>query len=66
LVGILEGLPAGLKLSAAHLQKELARRKLGLGRSRRQGLEADRVEIQSPSESFPFLKEIPYRTMFRR
>ena len=45
LVGILEGLPAGLKLSAAHLQKELARRKLGLGRSRRQSLEADRVEI---------------------
>ena len=45
LVGILEGLPAGLELGAAHLQKELARRKLGLGRSKRQGLEADRVEV---------------------
>lgn len=45
LVGILEGLPAGLELSAAHLQDELARRKLGLGRSKRQNLEADRVEV---------------------
>jgi chorismate synthase len=45
LTGILEGLPAGLKLSPADLQKELSRRKLGLGRSSRQKLEADRVEV---------------------
>lgn len=45
LVGILEGLPAGLELSAADIQAELARRKLGCGRSSRQGLEADRVEL---------------------
>ncbi|MBI5241163.1 MAG: chorismate synthase [Elusimicrobia bacterium] len=45
LVGILEGLPAGLELSPADLQKELSRRKLGLGRSSRQGLETDRVEV---------------------
>jgi chorismate synthase len=45
LAGILEGLPAGLALRAADIQEELARRKLGLGRSSRQGLEADRIEI---------------------
>ena len=45
LAGILEGLPAGLQLAPAFIQAELARRKLGLGRSRRQGLETDRVEV---------------------
>jgi len=47
LLGILEGMPAGLKLDAAVIQHELQRRKLGCGRSSRQNLEADRVEILS-------------------
>ena len=47
LVGILEGMPAGLKIDPAAIQRELARRKLGAGRSLRQGIEADRVEIIS-------------------
>jgi len=47
LVGILEGMPAGLRIGPASIQNELARRKLGYGRSSRQGLETDRVEIVS-------------------
>jgi chorismate synthase len=47
LVGILEGMPAGLRIVPAAIQRELARRKLGAGRSSRQSLEADRVEILS-------------------
>ncbi|MEK7859160.1 MAG: chorismate synthase [Elusimicrobiota bacterium] len=47
LVGILEGLPAGLALDAAYLQGELIRRKRGHGRGNRQKIEADRVEILS-------------------
>lgn len=46
LAGILEGLPAGLALSAAaDIQPELARRKLGRGRGNRQKIETDQVEI---------------------
>ncbi|MDD5656104.1 MAG: chorismate synthase [Elusimicrobia bacterium] len=44
LLGIIEGLPAGLKLGAADFERQLARRRLGLGRGARQALEADRVE----------------------
>ncbi len=47
LIGILEGMPAGLRIFPASIQLELARRKLGTGRSPRQGLESDRVEIIS-------------------
>lgn len=48
LIGILEGMPAGLALSAAEdLQPELARRKLGRGRGNRQKIETDSVEILS-------------------
>ena len=48
LVGILEGVPAGLSLSAKEdLQPELARRKLGRGRGNRQKIETDAVEILS-------------------
>lgn len=48
LVGILEGMPAGLALSAKeHIQPDLARRKLGRGRGNRQKIETDAVEILS-------------------
>lgn len=47
LVGILEGLPAGLKLTAADVQSDLARRKKGHGRGNRQKIEGDQVEIIS-------------------
>lgn len=47
LVGILEGLPAGLKLSAADVQDDLMRRKKGHGRGGRQKIEDDKVEIMS-------------------
>lgn len=45
LTGVLEGMPAGLRLSAEYVERELARRRLGAGRSPRQGLESDRVEL---------------------
>jgi chorismate synthase len=45
LVGVLEGLPARLPLSAADLDRDLARRQAGHGRSPRQRLEDDRARI---------------------
>jgi chorismate synthase len=45
LVTIVEGLPAGLEVDAAGLAAELARRRLGHGRSKRMAIEEDRVEI---------------------
>jgi chorismate synthase len=47
LVGILEGMPAGLTISLERIQKEMKRRKLGVGRSFRQKIEDDSVEILS-------------------
>jgi chorismate synthase len=47
LVGILEGLPAGLELAAADVQADLLRRKKGHGRGNRQKIEGDIVEILS-------------------
>lgn len=47
LVAILEGLPAGVPISRKEVAAELARRRLGYGRSGRQRLEADAVEILS-------------------
>ncbi|MEK7234950.1 MAG: chorismate synthase [Elusimicrobiota bacterium] len=47
LVGILEGLPAGLELAAADMQTDLMRRKKGHGRGHRQKIECDKVEILS-------------------
>ena len=47
LVGILEGLPSGLKVDKAEIDKELARRQKGYGRSLRMKIEKDRVEILS-------------------
>ena len=47
LVVIVEGMPAGLPLSAAELNPDLARRQLGYGRGRRMAIESDRAEILS-------------------
>jgi chorismate synthase len=45
LVGVLEGLPAGVPVSPKAIADELARRRLGYGRSGRQKLEADTLRI---------------------
>ncbi len=45
LVGILSGLPAGLELSRDAVDADLARRQQGYGRSPRQQLEQDRIEV---------------------
>jgi chorismate synthase len=45
LVATLEGIPAGLSLSSTLLQQELARRRLGHGRSPRMAFEVDRLEV---------------------
>ena len=45
LVGILEGLPAGLDLSLERVDAELARRQGGYGRGGRMKIERDRVEL---------------------
>ncbi|MCK4417363.1 MAG: chorismate synthase [Candidatus Latescibacteria bacterium] len=47
LVGILEGLPAGLEISEDYINDQLRRRQQGYGRSTRQQIEADRVQILS-------------------
>ncbi|MBI4348162.1 MAG: chorismate synthase [Elusimicrobia bacterium] len=45
LTGILEGMPAGLRLDAAYLMKQAVRRKMGYGRGNRQKIETDQIEI---------------------
>jgi chorismate synthase len=45
LVAIVEGLPAGLALDREKVDAELARRQEGYGRSPRQRIETDRVEV---------------------
>jgi chorismate synthase len=45
LVGILTGLPAGLELDREAIQTDLARRQEGYGRSPRQQIETDQVEV---------------------
>ncbi len=47
LIGIVEGVPAGLPLCAGDLNKHLARRWLGYGRGGRSKIENDRVHIYS-------------------
>ena len=47
MVAILEGVPAGLKVDAAAINKELKRRQSGFGRGRRMQIENDRAEIVS-------------------
>ncbi len=44
---IIEGLPFGVRISAGDIERELARRRLGYGRSGRMQMEPDRVEILS-------------------
>jgi len=44
---IIDGLPAGLKISVDLIDKELKRRRAGYGRSERMVIEEDRVEILS-------------------
>ncbi|HVM14394.1 MAG TPA: chorismate synthase [Egibacteraceae bacterium] len=45
LVGILEGLPAGVPVDRSEIARQLERRRLGHGRSPRMSFEADRLEI---------------------
>ena len=47
LLAIVEGLPAGLPLTAGDMNRDLQRRQGGYGRSARQEIERDRVEILS-------------------
>ena len=47
LVGVLEGIPAGLPLLAEHIDEQLARRQQGYGRGRRMQIEQDAVELLS-------------------
>ena len=45
LVGILDGLPAGLELLEAHLERDAQRRKLGYGRGGRMAIEPEKPRI---------------------
>lgn len=45
LIGIIEGLPAGIPVSLDAIREELARRRLGYGRGARMKFEADEVSI---------------------
>ena len=45
LVAIVSGLPAGLVLHRAAIDEDLRRRQQGYGRSPRQQIETDRVEV---------------------
>lgn len=47
LLGILEGMPAGIKLKEAAINKELSRRQKGYGRGGRMKIEKDKVKIVS-------------------
>lgn len=47
LVGILEGLPAGLELDLQRVDRDLARRQRGYGRGGRMKIETDRVRLLS-------------------
>lgn len=47
LTAIIEGVPAGLFLTANHINRELERRQGGYGRGERMKIETDRVEITS-------------------
>lgn len=47
LTSVLEGMPAGVPLLAAHVNAQLARRQQGYGRGRRMQIEQDQVEFLS-------------------
>ncbi|MGI8986671.1 MAG: chorismate synthase, partial [Nocardioidaceae bacterium] len=45
LVAVLEGMPAGVKVTTEAIRGALARRRLGYGRGARMGFEADELEL---------------------
>ncbi len=45
LIGIVEGIPAGLPVDSDAINRDLARRQIGVGRSARMRIEHDRIEI---------------------
>ncbi|MEM6569557.1 MAG: chorismate synthase [Planctomycetota bacterium] len=47
LIGVVEGIPAGLRLDVERIDAELSRRQKGYGRGGRMRIETDRVEILS-------------------
>ena len=47
LVATVEGMPAGLAVTADHINHDLARRQIGYGRGKRMEIETDRVEFVS-------------------
>lgn len=47
LVGIVEGMPAGVPLSSEYINHQLWRRQQGFGRGARMRIEADKIEIRS-------------------
>jgi len=47
LVAIIEGIPAGLSLTAERIDRDLTRRQLGFGRGGRMKIESDRAQITS-------------------
>ncbi|MBI1911886.1 MAG: chorismate synthase [Deltaproteobacteria bacterium] len=47
LTAVMEGMPSGLEISSAYVDKDLARRQSGYGRGGRMKIETDRVEITS-------------------
>ena len=47
LVGVVEGLPAGIEISSEYINRQLWRRQQGYGRGGRMRIESDRVEILS-------------------
>lgn len=47
LLGIIEGIPAGLEISAEYIDRQLFRRQQGYGRSGRMKIESDKAEIVS-------------------
>jgi len=51
LVGVLEGMPAGMQLDTDLVDRELARRQGGYGRGGRMKIETDRIELLSGTRS---------------
>jgi chorismate synthase len=51
IVAILEGLPAGLKIETAKINRELKRRQQGFGRGKRMRIEKDRAQLISGLKS---------------
>ena len=50
LVGILEGLPAGVRITSEDVRDALARRRLGYGRGARMAFERDEVRLLGEQE----------------